>query len=303
MERGKDMKHFFAIVTIILLMIVTTVQFSISEQYPWESIYIQKGNPPRGVTVKGDVVDVLVNLDKNLTTDELKSLMKKVNLVDETGEKYSPFSYIYGHGAKIKRYDKNDQLIFSWDAKYIHGFQFEIKSKSTTYFLHWADYPPLYIGSVTPFFFSKGGDKVEDNSISIVLNKIERMDVLSPDKVAELNIKPSKTEHDYIVIHLTISRVNNNHVVDCGGYKKERSTLIDSEGHTYEYLAGRFNGVELKDPNSFATTDFEFKAGASGFLIFEVPKKFKPVNLNFIYTYVESFEKKSQMKKRLDITL
>jgi hypothetical protein len=141
----------------------------------------------------------------------------------------------------------------------------------------------------------------EDDSIGIVLDTLERTD----DYPSELKgpgdrISLPKEGHDFVVIYLTITRIEKIHMVSLGGRGQEQSTLYDAKGHSYKLSTWHVKGVKILDPHDI-TSPKEFIEGAKGYLIFEIPKHEKPAKLTFVYYFKESWEDKSTKRGQIDI--
>jgi hypothetical protein len=141
----------------------------------------------------------------------------------------------------------------------------------------------------------------EDDSIGIVLDTLERTD----DYTIELKgfgdrISLPKEGHDFVVIYLTITRIEKVHMVSLGGRGQEQSTLYDAKGHSYKLSTWHVKGLKILDPHDI-TSPKEFIEGAKGYLIFEIPKHEKPAKLTFVYYFKESWEDKSTKRGQIDI--
>jgi len=141
----------------------------------------------------------------------------------------------------------------------------------------------------------------EDDSIGIVLDTLERTD----DYTIELKgfgdrISLPKEGHDFVVIYLTITRIEQVHMVSLGGRGQEQSTLYDAKGHSYKLSTWHVKGLNILDLHDI-TSPKEFIEGAKGYLIFEIPKHEKPAKLTFVYYFKESWEDKSTKRGQIDI--
>lgn len=147
------MKRFTIYIIAIILIVVGFRSTSISSQYPWKSIFIDKGMAPVGITVRGKLLQLSVDLGRKLSMKEIKSLGSKVKLIDKNGKKYRSSSLGSGTNYKSMRLDKKTGEKISWHADFAIFFKFVVPSQSSTYTLYWNDYPPLAIGNplATPF--------------------------------------------------------------------------------------------------------------------------------------------------------
>jgi PKD repeat protein len=113
--------------------------------YPWKSILIWEGRAPAGIS--GNVLEVNVDLGRQLSSNEFKSLSEKVKLIDENGREYRPFGRISSERATHSFLDSEGQVWVSWHADFAYGFVFAVQSRSSNYTLSWCDYPPLAVGN------------------------------------------------------------------------------------------------------------------------------------------------------------
>lgn len=148
-----------------------------------------------------------------------------------------------------------------------------------------------------------------DGRIGITLDKVKRANVLPPDIVEERSSSsPRKSRtptegHDYVCVYLTIARIENVHLVNPVGFGEEKSILLDAESHKYELVDCLVEPVILIDPEHFATSDFEVEQGATGIIVFEVPKHEKPVELRLVYSFKATWEEKTEKKGQINISL
>lgn len=125
----------------------------LSSLNPWQSLFITEGSAPSGITIDGKVLQISVDLGKELSMEEIKILKTKVKLVDETGQEYHSSGYGSDKGYKAWSLDRVTGKKISWQAEFSIFFKFVVPSKTGTYTLYWNGFPPLEIGDpfVTPF--------------------------------------------------------------------------------------------------------------------------------------------------------
>ena len=153
----------------------------------------------------------------------------------------------------------------------------------------------------------------ENGQIGVVLNKVERTDVL-PSGIIErsTNIQfggisdaqfgqiPELTEgYDFVIVYLNIADIKNVHVVSLGGRGEEKSILYDIEDNKCNLLCWNVQGIKFSDPHDI-TKPIEFTEDAKCILVFKIPKHEKPKVLTFVYYFKETWEG-SRMKGEIDI--
>lgn len=89
---------------------------------------------------------------------------------------------------------------------------------------------------------------------------------------------------NFVCVYLTITRIENVHMVEPIRYGNECSVLLDAESHEYAPVWFQVP-VLLVDPEHFATSPTEVAESAKGFLVFAVPKHEKPAKLSFVYSF------------------
>ena len=147
-----------------------------------------------------------------------------------------------------------------------------------------------------------------DGRIEIILDEVERTQVLPPDVVEFIYTLPPEElptpaeGHDYVCVYLTIAHIENIHVVDAFGHGDEHSTLRDAEGLSYELALGGVRGIEYLDPHDIMGP-YEFVEGATGILVFELPVDKKPASLTFVYSFKETWEQATSKRGQVDIGL
>ena len=122
--------------------------------YPWKSIIVRRSMPPQGFTLQGKLLEVIVDLSRELSPSELEALAKRVKLIDENGREYPCFGRSsYGGGTSLKYYSKDGEVICMFEADIAYGFMVEVGSEPSNYSLLWPDYPPFAVGNPldTPF--------------------------------------------------------------------------------------------------------------------------------------------------------
>jgi parallel beta-helix repeat protein len=141
------------------------------------------------------------------------------------------------------------------------------------------------------------------------LDKIERADVMPPDIAEELSAGypprkiPTPTGGcNFVCFYLTIAQIENVHLVNPLGYRDERTVLLDVQGHEYESVSAAVRGIRFLDPHDI-TGPKEVVEGATGFLVFEVPKHCIPARLSFVYSFKETWEEKYAKRGQIDIYL
>jgi hypothetical protein len=147
-----------------------------------------------------------------------------------------------------------------------------------------------------------------DGRIEIILDQVERTQVLPPDVVEIIYTSPPEElptpaeGHDYVCVYLTIAHIENVHVVDALGHGDERATLRDAEGLSYELALGGVRGIEFLDPHHF-TGGYEVVEGATDILVFELPVDKRPASLTFVYSFKETLEQATPERGQVDIGL
>jgi tetratricopeptide (TPR) repeat protein len=152
--------------------------------------------------------------------------------------------------------------------------------------------------------------EASDNRVTIVLDKLYRADTIPPDIVQALSTSqrpyeaPTQAEEcDYVFIHVTITRIENVHMIDGLGHEGEETALLSARAHEYPLIAGQLQGMRLVDPDDFATSPVEVTEGATAFWVFEVPKDEKPSKLEFVYSFQKDWEEETAKRGQLDMVL
>jgi PGF-CTERM protein len=150
--------------------------------------------------------------------------------------------------------------------------------------------------------------EASDSNVTIILDKVERADVLPSDIISELTLSdpwrydftPS-VRHNFVCVYLTFTRIENVHVVGTR-YEEEYSVLLDDEGHKYKPLRTSVTSVKLLDPTDLSSP-WEIINKSKAFFVFEIPKPKKPVKFSFVYAFKETWEEKSAKRGQIDINL
>lgn len=151
--------------------------------------------------------------------------------------------------------------------------------------------------------------EASDGRVTIVLDKLERADTMPPDIVEALSsgITPYKAPtpaegYDFVCIHLTITRIENVHMVNGLGHGDEETVLLDARAHECRRITAQVRGIKFLDPHDIRGP-IEVAEGATAFWVFEVPKDEKPSKLKFVYSFKENWEEETEKRGQLDIIL
>jgi hypothetical protein len=138
---------------------------------------------------------------------------------------------------------------------------------------------------------------------------VERVDAIPPDIVEALSsgTTPYKAPtpakgYDFLCVYLTITRIENVHMVDPLGYGDEEAALSDAEGNEYERITAQVRGITPLDPHDIRG-GFEVVEGATAFWVFEVPKDEKPSKFEFVYAFKETIEEETEKRGQIDIII
>ena len=143
-----------------------------------------------------------------------------------------------------------------------------------------------------------------DSQVTIVLDRLQRADNLPSDITEELDDIPTPVAgSEFVCIYITIARIENIHMVNPLGYEEEEAVLFDAQGHEYKPKWAKVTGIRLVDPSDFANSPYEVVEGATGFLVFEVPKDEKLSKLEFVYSFKVTWEKESAKRSQIDLML
>lgn len=164
------------------------------------------------------------------------------------------------------------------------------------------------LGEATPSTLTTTPKQIEasDGQVTIILDRLERSEVMPPDIVEMLPVgyPPRKVPTggcDVVCIYLTISRIENIHLVQLG-YEDEKPVLLDVQGREYKPVNVLMLGMRFLDPKN-VDSPYEFVEGATVSLVFEVPKYKKPAKFSFVYSFKETLEEKSAQRSQIDIIL
>ena len=144
----------------------------------------------------------------------------------------------------------------------------------------------------------------KDERIKFTLNKMEIADdypadirkTFGPSK----KLPKPKSGHRYAFFLITMTDINNVHVVGLGSRKQKTCILRDTAGKRYKTYMWTAKGINF--PNGF-TGPGELVEGAKILLIFETPNHVKPDRLTFIYYYKHNLKEQSQRSGKIDIQI
>jgi len=153
-----------------------------------------------------------------------------------------------------------------------------------------------------------GSEEIEasDNSVTIVIDKIERASVMPADIVEDLSTTtPYQTPAlatgcDFFCIYLTITRIEDIHMIDAFGYGEGETALINAAAQKYELIIANLTGIVFTDPHDI-TSPCEMAEDATAFWVFEVPEDEDPARFEFIYTYKTEIEEETESGGQIDI--
>jgi len=150
--------------------------------------------------------------------------------------------------------------------------------------------------------------EASDSRITIVLDKVERVDSIPADMVEAITspLRPYKAPApaegcDFVCVYLIIARIENVHVVDPLGYEGEEALLFDAQNHEYSKIIGSVQIIflDIHDPQGGA----EAVEGSTGYFVFEVSKHKKPSKFRFVYSFKETLEEETAKRGQIDINL
>jgi hypothetical protein len=144
----------------------------------------------------------------------------------------------------------------------------------------------------------------KDERIKFTLNKMEIADdypadirkTFGPSK----KLPKPKSGHRYAFFLITMTDINNVHVVGLGSRKQKTCILRDTAGKRYKTYMWTAKGINF--PNGFTGLG-ELVEGAKILLIFETPNNVKPDRLTFIYYYKHNLQERSQRSGNIDIQI
>jgi len=161
----------------------------------------------------------------------------------------------------------------------------------------------IVFASSSSLFFSElsladqdRGQIVQNDNISLRCDKIKKTDSYPKDIIDEYFSLPSTAKppvpsqgNTFIFIYLTITRIENIHLVRTGGRNNKTSLLFDVQSREHKRFAEYIVGVKFKDLKHL-TSGYELVEGSEITLIFQVPKKTKPADLRFVYYFKKRWE-------------
>ena len=155
----------------------------------------------------------------------------------------------------------------------------------------------------------------EDERIIIIMDSIERTndfpDIRKPDAVylvdelqryfSPLQRNPSPEDgYDYFIVHFTIDKIRDIHVVGFGGRDDEKSILHCDKGMRHNLIAWHAQGVEYLNPKDISSP-FKLVEGAKGIMIYEIPNQEYPTELSFVYYFKETWDDEYSQKGEVNI--
>lgn len=143
----------------------------------------------------------------------------------------------------------------------------------------------------------------ENGRLGVILDKVERTDAYPSEwRTPGYRYLPPKDGHDYIVVHFTFEKIRNVHVVSLGGKEDEKSFLFNIQGRKYKLSTWNTKGWKYLYPDKL-TSPAELIKGATGILIFEIPKNAQPAELSFIYYFKETWDDTDKQGAKIDIVI
>jgi hypothetical protein len=141
----------------------------------------------------------------------------------------------------------------------------------------------------------------EDKRIGISLDKLARVDSYPSEFSSSGHKYPSpKEDYDFVVIHVTITRIKDVHLGMPEPSSTTKPILNDAQGKIYELANLQYTGVEFREG---LKGDYEIIQGAKGIFLFEFPKNEDPIIFRFAYPYWESWDEKIINYGQIDIKL
>jgi hypothetical protein len=166
-------------------------------------------------------------------------------------------------------------------------------------------YNPYWnIKTSEPIPSSQSPEVWSDGYVELTLNKMERTDTVPPEFTRSIfkRARPPKVGHDFVVINLTLTRIEGRHVLTGSS-----PILFDDKGNSYtcgymvqEVIIRTGKGEPVKQVYEVKYT--EAIEGSKWLLISEMPKDREPVRLRFIYSFTESWEKISVKEGQIEMT-
>ena len=153
-------------------------------------------------------------------------------------------------------------------------------------------------------------DQIEasDANVTIVIDEIERAGVMPADIVEDLSTTTRyqppapAADCDFFCIYLTVTRIENVHMIDAFGYGGEETALLNAAAQKYERITASLTGMTFVDPQDI-TSPCEIIEGAIAFWVFEVPEDEDPTRFELIYTYKTDIEEETEYRGEIDIIL
>jgi hypothetical protein len=150
--------------------------------------------------------------------------------------------------------------------------------------------------------------QASDDSVTIILDKIIRADVMLDDVVEALSVgqpydPPTPAAGcDFFCIYLTITRINDIHMIDAFGYGDEETSLFNVVDQKYKRITANLKGITFTDPHDIRSS-YEVAEGATAFWVFEVPKDENPSRFELIYTYKIDIEGETEDRGQIDMII
>ena len=147
---------------------------------------------------------------------------------------------------------------------------------------------------------------VESENLSLRCDKVEKTDSYSKDIIEKYFSWPSSTKppvpsqgNTFIFIYLTITRIDNIHLVGTGSRNDKTSVLFDEQGREHKRSDEFIVGIKYKD-NKDITSPYELVEGSEITLVFQAPKNTRPTGLKFVYYFKKKWQ---DPKKQAEILL
>jgi hypothetical protein len=166
----------------------------------------------------------------------------------------------------------------------------------------------LLLFSGLTFADNKIGQIVESDHVSIRLERIDQSDTYPEDIVEKYFSWPSSAKppvpsqgNTFIFIYLTITRIENIHLITAGGRDENSSLLFDEQEREHKLNNAFVVGMKFKDNTDF-TSPSELLEGSKITLVFQAPKYTKPTGLKIVYDFKEKWEaptKQSQINLKI----
>lgn len=150
--------------------------------------------------------------------------------------------------------------------------------------------------------------QASDDSVTIILDKIERVGVMPDDIIEALSVgrqydPPTPAAGcDFFCIYLTITRIDNIHIISVFGYDDEETALFSAATQKYKRIVANLQGVIYHDPHNI-TSSYEVAEDATAFWVYEVPKDENPLRFEFIYSFKIDIEDETENRGQIDIII